>query len=305
MLMLLLHAGSAAAQQTRYEYREVHMGMPVRIVLYAGTDSLARAAAKAAFDTIASLDNDLSDYRAQSEVRRIEANAGAWVRIKPSTHDVLAQAVEIARLSDGAFDPTIAPLVRIWRDARRRDTIPLPAAIDSARALVSWQHLQLDSVNPAARLTRRGMQLDLGGIAKGYVLQAAVRTLARHGVASALVEAGGDIVVGRRPPDREGWHIDVPGATSDFRERAQALENVALATSGPAAQFIEIDGVRYSHVVDPRSGRGLTSAVSAHVIASNAALADALATTLTIASPEIARDLLAKFPDVIVTLQRP
>jgi len=298
---LLLMLPHAAAAQKRYEYREVHMGMPVRIVLYADTDSLARTAAKAAFERIASLDSDLSDYRPDSELRRIEAAAGAWVRIKPSTYDVLARAVGIAEISGGAFDPTIKPLTHLWREARRTGTAPRQAALDSARALVSWQRLQLDSVNPAARLTTRGMRIDLGGIAKGYIMQEALRTLQRNGITSALVEAGGDIVAGSRPPGRPGWRVDVPGADSAFRARAAALENQALATSGASAQFVEIDGVRYSHVVDPVTGKGLTSSATMHVIANDGATADALATTVSIVEPGTAAAILARFPDVIVS----
>jgi len=303
-----------ATAQARHEYSAVHMGMPVRIVLYATNDSIARAAANAAFERIASLDADLSDYRADSEVRRIEATAGAWVRIKPTTYEVLARAVEIARLSNGAFDPTIKPVVDLWRAARRTGTAPAPAAIDSARALVSWQRLHLDSVNPAARLSQRGMRIDLGGIAKGYILQEALRTLQRHGVRSALLEAGGDIVAGERPPGRPGWRIALPGIESassagiaanagsatPLPPRLRDLENQAIATSGASAQYVEIDGVRYSHVVDPQSGTGLTGSNTIHVIASDGALADALATTLSIVDPETARLILARFPDVVV-----
>ena len=247
-------------------------------------------------------------------MRRIEATAGAWVRIKPTTYEVLARAVEIARLSNGAFDPTIKPVVDLWRAARRTGTAPAPAAIDSARALVSWQRLHLDSVNPAARLSQRGMRIDLGGIAKGYILQEALHTLQRHGVRSALLEAGGDIVAGERPPGRPGWRIALPGIESasspgiasnagsatPLPSRVRDLENQAIATSGASAQYVEIDGIRYSHVVDPRSGTGLTGSNTIHVIANDGALADALATTLSIVDPETARLILARFPDVLV-----
>ena len=290
-----------AAAQQRYEYREVHMGMPVRIVLYAENDSTARVAAKSAFDRIASLDNDLNDYRPGSELRRIEAAAGAWVRIKPTTHEVLARAVEIARLTGGAFDPTIKPVVELWREARRTGRRPDPSALDSARALVSWRRLELDSATPAARLAQRGMRIDLGGIAKGFVLQQALHTLERSGITSALLEAGGDIVAGRRPPGRDGWRVDVAGADSAFRARAAALENLALATSGASAQYVEIDGVRYSHVVDPATGAGLADSGVVYVIASDGATADALATAVSIVKPGTARSLLARFPDVMVS----
>ena len=129
------------------------------------------------------------------------------------------------------------------------------------------------------------MRLDLGGIAKGYILQQALGAMVPLGVTQALVEAGGDIVVGDAPPGRDGWRIDVAGSDAVFAARAARLTNAALATSGPTAQFVEIDGVRYSHVVDPRTGMGLTNGVTARVIARDGATADALATALTVAGP--------------------
>jgi thiamine biosynthesis lipoprotein len=148
------------------------------------------------------------------------------------------------------------------------------------------------------------MELDLGGIAKGYVVQQAARVLRSLGVASALVEAGGDIVVTVAPPGESGWHIDVPWADSIVRAHASQLTNAEISTSGPTAQFVEIGGVRYSHVVDPRTGIGLTSRAQATVIATDGALADALSTALTILPAEARSALLARYPGVIASVRR-
>jgi thiamine biosynthesis lipoprotein len=281
--------------QVRHEYSEVHMGMPMRVVLFAATDSAARSAARAAFQRVAQLDADLSDYRLDSELRRIETEAGTWVPVQPWTFAVLSRALAMAQLTAGAFDPTVGPLSALWRSARKTQRLPSDAALDSARALVSYRMLQLDSARRAVRLGRAGMRLDLGGIAKGFILQEALGTLKRHGVAHALLEAGGDVVVGAAPPGQPGWRIDVPGADSSFRARAQHLTHAALATSGPALQYVELDGTRYSHVIDTKTGRGLTHQRTAHVIARDGATADALATALTILDEARGRTLLARF----------
>ena len=147
------------------------------------------------------------------------------------------------------------------------------------------------------------MRLDLGGVAKGYILQEALRVIQARGVSRALVEAGGDIVVGDPPPRRTGWRIETPAGGQEFARRASNLVNAALATSGPGAQHAVIDGIQYSHIIDPRSGSAVTSAVTARVIASDAAIADALATTMCIAG-EASPSLLARFPGVIVDLAR-
>jgi thiamine biosynthesis lipoprotein len=131
-----------------------------------------------------------------------------------------------------------------------------------------------------------------------------VATLRQAGITRALVEAGGDIAVSDSPPDRDGWRIDVAGADSAFAGRAARLTNASLATSAPTAQFVEIDGVRYSHVIDPRTGLGLTNHVAAHVIAEDGATADALATALTILDADAARRVQSQFPEVLISVRR-
>lgn len=298
--MWVLHAHSL----TRVEFSEVHMGLPVRIVLYAEDDVRGAEAARRAFARIAALDRMMSDYRTDSELHSIEARAGNWVAVSPELYAVLERSIEIARASDGAFDPTVGPFVALWREARRSLVKPDAPSLDRARARVGWQHLALDARRRAIHLAQSGMRLDLGGIAKGYILQEALRVLERQGVTRALVEAGGDIVVGNAPPRREGWSIDVPAAANRaFRERAMSLRRAALATSGPTMQFVEIDGVRYSHVVDPRTGIGLTNHVVARVISHDGATADALATALTVIGPADATALLAKYPNAVVSFE--
>jgi hypothetical protein len=171
---------------------------------------------------------------------------------------------------------------------------------DLTASLRSWEAL-LDAAR-TGRLGKAGMKLDLGGIAKGYILQQALGALRMAGLGRALVEAGGDVVVGSGPPGLAGWRIAAPGAGEAFRQRASQLTNAALATSGAAEQFVEIDGVRYSHVVDPRTGLGLTSQVTARVIARDAATADALATALTVLGPDGVAAIQEKYSDVLISL---
>lgn len=284
------------------EYTQVHMGVAVRIVLYGGDEHVVRAAATAAFARIAALDQMMSDYRPDSELRRLEGWPGEWVQVTPQLFTVMARAVDIARTTDGAFDPSIGPFVALWREARRSSRLPDRAMLDSARGLVGWQRIGLDEARRAIRLAAPDMRLDLGGIAKGYILEDALRTLRAHGVTRALLEAGGDIVVGEAPPNSPGWRIEVPGADAAFAARAARLTNSALATSGATVQFVEIDGVRYSHIVDPRTGLGVTNGLVAHVMAPDGATADALATALTVLGLERARGILERFPGVTASL---
>ena len=286
-----------------HEFTQVHMGLPVRIVLHADDGDRARDAARQAFERIVALDRMMSDYRPDSELRQLEARAGRPVVVSRELFAVIQRAVEVSRATAGAFDPTVAPLVALWRDARRNGRLPALNDLERARALVGWNRLALDAKRSSVHL-QRGTRLDLGGIAKGYILQEALATLRRAGVTRALVESGGDIVVGDAPPGRDGWTIAVPAADPDFRQAASRLTNSALSTSGATMQFVEIAGVRYSHVIDPRTGLGVTNGVTAHVIARDAATSDALATALTVVGHQGLDALRQQFPSVAIALAK-
>ena len=303
--LVLCTGRGEAITDARFEFSQVHMGMPVRLVLYARDAPTAHRAAESAFGRIAELDQILSDYRPDSEVNRLVARGGEWVAATPDLFAVLERSLAIARLSDGAFDPTIGPLVALWREARRTSQLPTDAAVAAARARVGWQRVELDRGRTAVRLHGTGMRLDFGGIAKGYIIQQSVRVLAARGLTRVLVEAGGDIIVGDPPPGRSGWSVELPDddqIDSKFAARAANLSNAALATSGPGAQYVDIDGVRYSHVIDPKRGIGLTHRLTARVIDSDGATADALATALTVAGREAAARILTRFPTAIVSI---
>ena len=278
------------------------MGLPVRLVLHASDRGSAEAAARAAFARIAALDRMMSDYRPDSELRRIHSHAGTPVVVSPELLTVLSSALEISRRTNGAFDPTVGPLVALWRESRSTRTLPEPARLAAARELVGWQHVEIDAARSAVRLLRPGMRLDLGGVAKGYILQEGLRILRHRGITRALIASGGDIVVADAPPGRAGWHADAPGADTAFATRASRLVNAALATSGSTEQFVEIDGFRYSHIIDPRTGLGATTDRVVHVIAEDAALADGLATALTILSSEGVQTVRERFPGVVISL---
>jgi thiamine biosynthesis lipoprotein len=295
----LAGAGATPSALERFEFTHVHMGMPVRIVLYAADLGRAESAARAAFDRIAALDSTLSDYKPESELTRLSQRAGTWVGVSTDLYRVLSAACEIATASQGAFDPTVGPLTALWRESRRSGRPPSPESLAEARALVSWRFVEFDPDSRAIRLTRRGMRLDLGGIAKGFILQEALAVLDRRGAPAALLEAGGDIVVGDPPPGRSGWDVDARYADDRFRARARSLSRVALATSGPTSQYVDINGRRYSHVIDPRNGAALTSSRVASVIARDGLWADGLATLLGVIDDAEIAATMSSFPVVV------
>jgi thiamine biosynthesis lipoprotein len=284
------------------------MGVPFRIVLYAADRPAAETAAEAAFARIAQLNDLLSDYDEDSELSRLSQTGGQdrAVTVSDDLWRVLAAGQRFARRSDGAFDVTIGPCVSLWRRARRERKLPDPARLAAARQAVGYEKLQFDSRRRAARLLVPGMKLDLGGIAKGFAVDEALKTLRRHGVTRALVSGGGDLVVGEPPPGTKGWRIEVapldaPGAPP---ARFVLLRHRGLATSGDLFQHVEIDGRRYSHIVDPRTGVGLTDHSLVTVIARDGMTADALATAVSVLGPERGLKLVEQTQGASVHLVR-
>ncbi len=274
------------------------MGVPFRIVLYA-TDALAaEAGAAAAFARIAELNAILSDYEPGSEINRICHNTppGQAVKVSPDLWTVLERSQRLARETDGAFDVTVGPLVNLWRRARRRQELPSGALLESARARVGWRKLNLD---PAARTVTfevADMRLDFGGIAKGYAADAALRVLRDRGLTRALVAAAGDITVGDAPPGKQGWRVEI--GRSDFPQapppRFVSLRHAAVSTSGDLYQRLEIGGRRYSHILDPRTGIGLTDHSLVVLLADDGTTADSLGTAVSVLGPDAGLDLVER-----------
>jgi thiamine biosynthesis lipoprotein len=289
-LLLLALAGSAAEPSlTRFTYTEPHMGTRFKIVLYAPDEAGASAAAGEAFARIAALDGIMSDYRPASELMQLCRKAGGDpVPVSEELFFVLSRGQEVSRLSDGAFDMTVGPVVKLWRRARRTERLPDPDDLKRALALVGYEKVRLGPKARTVQLRVPGMQLDLGGIAKGYAADEALRVLERRGVKRALVAAGGDIAVSGPPPDAEGWSIGIaPLEDPDSKpSRYLVLKDAAVSTSGDAEQYVEIDGVRYSHIVDPHTGVGLVGRRSATVVARHGIKSDSLTKAVIVPGPE-------------------
>ncbi|MEZ6058475.1 MAG: FAD:protein FMN transferase [Planctomycetaceae bacterium] len=283
-------ASAEASSLVKVTLVEVHMGVPVQITLYAATEEEGERVARLAFRRIAELDAMLSDYQPESELSRLNGTAGSaeGVPVSVELFDVATRAADVSRRSDGAFDVTVGPVVQLWRKARQSKELPTEAVRKEAISHVGWKKIQLDSCRWTIQLREQGMRLDLGGIAKGYITDEALKVLKGQGVDRALVNAGGDMVLGEAPPGRKGWTIAVEPLLKKGADPVTYLQlsRVAVATSGDAYQFVEFEGKRYSHLVDPQTGLGLTDRSSVTVIAGDGATADAYASALSVLGTE-------------------
>jgi thiamine biosynthesis lipoprotein len=219
------------------------------------------------------------------------------VKVSDDLFFVLRKADELSGRCDGAFDVTVGPVVQLWRLARRTQELPDPKEFAAARARVGYKKVKLDPVQKAVQLLTPGMQLDLGGIAKGYAADEALKVFRdRFGITRALVAASGDIACGDAPPGETGWKVEIAPIARGQQPRTLILTNAAVSTSGDLEQFVEIGGVRYSHVLDPKTGLGLTGRRSVTVVAPSGVTADSMTKAVSVLPPERALELVEETP---------
>jgi thiamine biosynthesis lipoprotein len=294
--MLVSCRASDAAHLARFDYARISMGVEARVALYAENESAAIDAARAAFDRIDELDRELSDYMPESELSRLSSRSGgAAVEVGDDLFRVLERSIEFSRASDGAFDVSVGPLVALWRTARKSGALPDESSLAEARARVGWRSIELDRGRRSVRLAQSGMHLDVGGIGKGFACDEALAVLHAHGIDRCLVALAGDVRLGAAPPGREGWSVTASSGDNASEAEHLVLADCAISTSGDTEQFVEIGGARYSHIIDPRTGRALTSRIRVTVIARDGTSADALATAASELGIDAGLDLVARF----------
>jgi len=274
------------------------MGVAWTITLHATDQTTGERAIAAGFAEAERLERILSDYDAGSELSLLSAAAPTpiAVRVGADLWNVLARAAEVHHITAGAFDITVGPLTTLWRQSRRSGRLPRSDKLAAARQAVGGDALVLDAASRTVRLTRPGMRLDPGGIGMGYAADRVLRVLADQGIESALVDASGDVAVSGPPPGTAGWRIRVRGIAGDDDASASLiLKHAAVTTSGDAGQFVEIDGRRYSHIVDPRTGLGVFGPMAVTVVAPDCITADALATAASVLGPREGPAIVGRF----------
>jgi len=294
------------------------MGTFARVVAVAADSSTAEKCIEAAFERLRSTENLMSVHRDDSQISKINRDAYKGpVRVSKPTFEVLQKALEISRLSDGAFDITIGALVDLWRSADEANSVPTDVELLGARSKVGYEKLILDVNKESIRFAVDGMKLDLGGIAKGYAIDKAVEAMQRAGAAGGMVDVGGDIrCFGAPPRGKKHWliglqdpNIDAGYSMLDTRKTKPSIENQgklllklklvnrAVATSGGYRRFALVESKKYSHIIDAKTGYSSEGLASVTIISQNATDADALATAVSVMGTEKGLALIETIPE--------
>lgn len=283
----------------RQEFIHPAMGTLFQVVVFAGSRREVVEASEQAFRRIDDLDNALSDYKSDSELRRLceRANADAFP-VSLDLFAVVQRSLDISEATEGAFDASVGPLSRLWRASRRNGRLPATDQLMNAISLVGYRRISLDKKARTIALGP-GMQLDLGGIAKGYAAAEALDVLRRHGFSQAMVAASGDLALGAPPPGQSGWRVEIPWVadTGIIQNRSFFAANISVSTSGDTEQFVLIDGIRYSHILNPKTGVGCTHRRLVTVVGRDGALVDGLATAFSVDTRLSAQCVLEKLKE--------
>lgn len=281
-----------------YKYHQIAMGTVIEITLQTDDEEGAKKAALQAFQEIKKIEQLMSPWVGSSDVTRINRSAGKeWVKISPETLEVIKKSQEISRLSEGGFDITIGPLTQLWRRARERGIPPAPEEVKQILELVNFKNLLF---HPEGKvfLKKKGMAIDLGGIAKGYAVDRAFETLTSLGYKNLIVNAGGDLRAGGLK-NSEPWSIGIQDPRSAEKVMARlSLSDAAIATSGDYEKFFIHQGKRYHHILNPKTGFPADGCQSVTILSKDGMTADGLATAVLVLGPEKGYALCQKIGDV-------
>ena len=308
-ILFLLPAIPSQAQESdqpiRYEASHDAMGTIFTLVAYGRDERFLAQVANEAFDEIDSLDAQMSNYRAESELSRINRRAAQEpVLVEPRLFDLLAMAIRYSVQSDGAFDISVGPLMKTWGFFQGEGRVPPKAELDRVRKRVGYRHILLDREQRTIRFDAEGLELDLGGIAKGYAVDRVAGILRANGVNAALISSGrSSIYALGAPPGKAAWRIHLRDPFEGKKAAGDVLlKDFSLSVSGSYEKLLELDGKTYCHILDPRTGWPVEGMLMTAVLAPRGVESDATSTILFVLGPEKGRRYLEKATKVSALL---
>ncbi len=268
------------------------MGTTARIVVHVMEEQQGRDAIQSAFQRAQEINDICSDYNPESELMKLcRGPVNSPIPVSTTLATVLSHARSIAEDTEGSFDPTLGGFSKLWRRSKRQKELPDPVLLERARQASGWTKFEVDLEKSTVIVKDENLLFDLGGIAKGYAADEMLQVLKARGITSAMVAVAGDVRLGAPPPRRAGWSVGIRTLGADIEQIIQ-VSNCAVSTSGDLERYVEIEGTRYSHIIDPETGLGLTRRIAATVVAPTAVQSDPLATFCCI-RPRLARQIFA------------
>ena len=285
LIFLLLFPFTVSAQLKRFEFPNNKMGSSFNIIFYHADSAEAVSLAKKCLLIVDSLNNIFSDYSSESEVGKLALQTNQTdIKVSDELFSMIITSKDAWKRSGKTFDITIGALTQLWRKAKKENSFPSEAEIKAARDLTGFKNLIINERSKTIAFKKPGIRFDFGGIVPGYVAQRVMDFLKTKNINIALVDASGDIVMSDSPPEKDGWTIGInlPENENELWAKKLELKNFAVSTSGDVYRYTIHNGIKYSHIIDPGTGYGLTSQRNVTVITKYGADADWLATACSI-----------------------
>ena len=300
VLMSLFLSNFILSAQKSYSESSILMGSSFEITVVALDEDFAKESLAIAKKEIIRIENLISSWDQKSETSRINRNAGiAAVEVSKELFDLIFRAQQISKLSSGAFDLTFAAIDKLWNFDGRESEMPNPDTLKASVFNIGYQLIELDEESLTVFLPKKGMKIGFGAIGKGYAADSAKQLLVERGVLGGIINASGDMNTWGTKPDGSSWTIGIVNPMNNKKVFSWfSLEHNAVVTSGDYEKFTQINGRRYSHIIDPRTGIPSQGIVSCTIFAGKAELADAIATAIFVMGVESGLFLIDQLPDI-------
>ena len=293
-LVIAFLATISSYSQTIYKKKLAMLGSPFEISVVANDSVKANEYSTLAINEVKRIENLISDWIPTTQISEINKNAGIQpVKVDEEVFDLVERAIKISKLTNGAFDISYASMDKIWKFDGSMKEMPTPEAIKKSVEKIGYQNIILDKENKTIFLKLTGMKLGLGGIGQGYIADKVKELLQSKGCNSGLVNVSGDINTWGKQPNGELWTVGIVNPMNKNKVFATfPLDNSAVETSGSYEKFVTFNGIRYSHIIDPRTGYPATGIVSVSVFSKQTEIADALATGIFVLGVDVGLDLV-------------
>lgn len=279
-------------QLERYESINYKMGTTWKIIIYTTDQPTAEEAFEAGWTRVDELNQIFSDYEAMSEATSLSHTSGSdtWVEVSEDMWAVLSFSKNLSELTDGAFDVTIGPLSKLWRRAIRQQEYPKQEYLAKAQSSVGYKLFDYDTHQKRVKLLKSDMQLDFGGIAKGYTVDAVYQTLEQLGIEHMLIDGGGDMRASKDKPDGDRWLVKLGAQQDSF-----FLSDQSIATSGDKFKHLNFEGKRYAHIINPQASAGVENMKNVTALAPDCMTADALASAISVVGQVKGEELIKHY----------
>src|SRR6187401_1014510 len=316
LIFLLLFPFTVSAQLKRFQFSENKMGSSFNIIFYHTDSAEATSLAKGCYLIVDSLNNIFSDYSSESEIGKPALQKNLTdIKVSDELFSMIVRSKDAWKRSGKTFDITIGALTQLWRKAKKENRFPSEAEVNAAKYLTGFKNLIINERSMTISFKKPGIRFDFGGIVPGYAAQRVIDFLKSKNINIALVDASGDIVMSDAPPGKDGWTIGInlPENQNEIWDKKLELKNFTVSTSGDVFRYTIHNGVKYSHIIDPGTGYGVTSQRNVTVITKYGADADWLATAcsilpikkaLALAKKEHAAIMIATLKDEKITIHK-